>query len=132
MKKGSKAAKAWGAKMRRLRGKTKTVKVRKTKKKRGVLMARRRYSTKRRVSRRSSSMGGGKLMRGFLPVKGILGLALAGIAAKTVNDAVAPQIIPYQDKVAAFTVGGIPAVAGAFALEMFGKKGNVSNSITFY
>ena len=66
MKKGSKAAKAWGAKMRRLRGKPRTTKKRKksksTKRKRSTRQykvrktARRAYTgLKRRVSRRKKT-----------------------------------------------------------------------------
>lgn len=66
MKKGSKAAKAWGAKMRRLRGKPRTTKKRKksksTKRKRSTRKyqvrktARRAYTgLKRRVSRRKKT-----------------------------------------------------------------------------
>lgn len=131
MKKGSKAAKRWGAKMRRLRLGATTKKVRvKRKRTRGVSMARRR--TTRRTSRRSGVLGGGKLMRGIFPIGGVLGLALAGVAAKTINDSVAPQVIPYQDKAAAFVVGGLPGVAGAFALDMLGKKGTTGTSVAYY
>jgi len=66
LKKGSKAAKAWGAKMRRLRGKPRTTKKRKksksTRKKRSTRKgqvrktARRAYKgLKRRVSRRKKT-----------------------------------------------------------------------------
>jgi hypothetical protein len=135
MKKGSLAAKKWGAKMRALRNKAvRVIKTKKRSKKRGVVsMARKRRYSAKRVRSRSRGIGGGKLMRGLFPITGILGLALTGVAAKTVNDAVAPQMIPHQDKIAAFAVGGLPGVAGAFALEMFkGKNAVAGSSTAFY
>jgi len=56
--KGSKAAKAWGAKMRRLRGKPRTTKKRKKSTRKGQVRktARRAYKgLKRRVSRRKKT-----------------------------------------------------------------------------
>lgn len=97
------------------------------------IMARKRYS--RKSSRRSSGMGGGKLMHGFLGLPPMIQKALVGAAASEISEAVAPKVIPYQNLAVAGIVGGLPGVAGAFAMNMLQGKGvtNATNTgITFY
>lgn len=97
------------------------------------IMARKRYS--RKSIRRSSRMGGGKLMSGFIGLPPIFQKALVGAAASEISEAVAPKVIPYQNLAVAGIVGGLPGVAGAFAMNMLQGKGvtNATNTaITFY
>lgn len=99
---------------------------------RGLIMARR---SRKSYSRKGSSMGGGKLMNGFFPMHGMLNKVLVGIAASEISEQVAPKVIPYQNLAVAGIVGGLPAVAGAFAFNMLQGKGatNATNTgITFY
>ena len=99
-----------------------TAKPKRTKSKRisrgGVSMAKRG-----RKSRSSGGMGGGKLMNGFFKPKGFLAAALIGAAAAEVSEAVAPQVIPYQNLAVAGIVGGLPGVVGSYALNMIQGKG---------
>ena len=104
LKKGSKAAKAWGAKMRRLRGGTK----RKTRK-----------SYKRRKS--SSGMKLPKL--GGTAKKIVMGLGAAQIAAMAAALFV-PQFAGIAKPAAALIAGGIPGVAAELVLDQ-GILGNV-------
>ena len=131
MKKGSKAAKAWGAKMRRLRGgkrKTTTRKRRTTRKGMLTLKRKRAYSSKRKSNKprkRSSSVKKGwtsKLKSGTLG-KVLLGLGAAQAAALAVG-MVAPQYMPIAKPIAALAAGGIPGVAAELVLDL-GILGNV-------
>lgn len=114
LKKGSKAAKAWGARMKRLRtGVSKTFKIRKRKRRRtrGVQMVRHRKS-----SRRSSSGFGGKgIMKGLYTPKGIVASMLIGAGAATLAEKVLPNVIPMQNLAVGFVVGGVGGVAGVVA-----------------
>jgi len=138
MKKGSKAAKAWGAKMRRLRGSgtkrkksTRKGQVRKTR----APKARRAYmkikSYKRRKS--SSSMKLPKIPK--IVKKVAIGLGAATIAGMVVG-IVAPQFVPIARPIAALAAGGVEGVAGELLLNqglltnitgMFGGAPNVQN-----
>jgi len=126
LKKGSKAAKAWGAKMRRLRsgGKkrpksTRKGQARKTarpaytglKRSGGPLRSRTRKSYKRRKS--GSSMRLPKIPS-FLK-KVALGVGAASLAGLAIGF-IAPQYAPIARPVAALVAGGIPGVAGELLL----------------
>jgi len=112
LKKGSKAAKAWGAKMRRLRGSdTKTKKstrkgqVRKTARRAYTKVKSKAKSYKRRKS--SSSM---KLPKVPTVIKKVaLGVGAASLAAMAVS-IVAPQFVGIARPIAALAAGGIPGV----------------------
>ena len=136
MKKGSKKAKAWGAKMKRLRNKVSSPVKRKLKKRRASNMVRRR-TTRRRTARRSSSLvSGGKLMNGYFKLPQFIQKALVGVAVSEVSEQMAPKVVPYQNLAVAGAVGGLPGVAGAFLFNMIQGKG-VTNAtgvtgITFY
>ena len=127
LKKGSKAAKAWGAKMRRLRGSgtkrkksTRRGQVRKTARRAYTGLRRKAKSYKRRKS--SSSM---KLPRIPSVVKKIaLGLGAAQIAAMAVSY-IAPQFAGIAKPVAALAAGGIPGVAGELLINQ-GLLGNIT------
>ena len=114
MKKGSKAAKAWGAKMRRLRGggtkrrkSTRRGQVRKT--------ARRAYTkikSKAKSYKRRESSSGMKLPKIPSVIKKVaIGIGAASLAAMAVS-IVAPQFVPIARPIAALAAGGIPGVAG--------------------
>lgn len=117
-----------GAKVSNL---TKPKKPKRTKKRSVGFMARRKKS----YSKKGNSVSGGKLMNGFFPMKGVLNKVLVGIAASEISEQMAPKVIPYQNLAVAGVVGGLPAVAGAFAFNMLQGKGatNATNTgITFY
>ena len=119
LKKGSKAAKAWGAKMRRLRGSgkkrkksTRKYQVRKTARRAYTGLRRKAKSYKRRKS--SSSM---KLPRiPSVVKKAAIGLGAAQIAALAVGF-IAPQFAGIAKPVAALAAGGVPGVAAELILD---------------
>ena len=119
MKKGSKAAKAWGAKMRRLRGSgtkrkksTRKGQVRKTRAPR----ARRAYMKLKSYKRRKSSSSM-KLPRiPSVVKKAAIGLGAAQIAALAVGF-IAPQFAGIAKPVAALAAGGVPGVAAELILD---------------
>lgn len=90
----------------------------------GANMARR--SRKRSV--RSSPRG--MLSKGILPVGGIIGAALIGAGAATLQDKVLPQYHPLQGVAVGFAVGGIGGAVGAYARNML--SGGASTSKTGY
>ena len=117
LKKGSKAAKAWGAKMRRLRGGGK--KRRKSTRKGQVRKTARRAFTKlksRKSYKRTKTGLGVRLPKipGFLKkiALGVGAASLAGLAFTYI----APQFAPIARPVAALVAGGIPGVAGELLL----------------
>lgn len=127
MKKGSKAAKAWGAKMRRLRGgrkkrrkSTRRGQVRKT--------ARRAYTGLRRKAKsykRRKSSSGMKLPRIPSVIKKVaVGVGAASLAGLAIGF-VAPQFAPIARPIAALAAGGIPGVAGELLLNQ-GLLGNIT------
>jgi hypothetical protein len=148
LKKGSKAAKAWGAKMRRLRGgkrkrKTTTRKRRTTRKgdltlkrkkaysrmkfhsTRGITLKRKRKSNKPR-KRRSSSM---KLPKfGGTLKKVAIGVGAASLASLAIGF-IAPQYAGIARPIAAFMAGGVPGVAGELVLDQ-GLLGNLGGMIS--
>jgi len=118
MKKGSKAAKAWGAKMRRLRGggtkrrkSTRKGQVRKT--------ARRAYTkikSKAKSYKRRKSSSGMKLPKIPSVIKKVaMGVGAASLAGMAVG-IVAPQFTAIVRPIAALAAGGIPGVAGELLL----------------
>ena len=114
MKKGSKAAKAWGAKMRRLRGgskkrrkSTRRGQVRKTR----APKARRAYMPRKpnKPRKRSSGM---KIPRIPSVIKKVaIGVGAASLAGMAVG-IIAPQFSGIARPIAALAAGGIPGVAG--------------------
>ena len=131
MKKGSKAAKAWGAKMRRLRGGGK--KRRKSTRKYGVRKtARRAYTGIKRKTRKSykrrKSRSGMKFPKfGGTAKKIAIGIGAAQIAGLAVG-MIAPQFAGIAKPVAALAAGGIPGVAAELVLDQ-GILGNVMGMI---
>jgi hypothetical protein len=127
LKKGSKAAKAWGAKMRRLRGGTKRRKS--TRKGQRRKTARRAYEGLKRKTRNSykrrKSSSGMKFPRilGGTGKKIAIGLGAAQLAGLALGF-IAPQFAPIAKPVAALAAGGIPGVAAELVLDQ-GLLGNV-------
>ncbi len=118
LKKGSKAAKAWGAKMRRLRGggtkrrkSTRKGQVRKT--------ARRAYTkvkSKAKSYKRRKSSSGMKLPKIPSVIKKVaIGVGAASLAGMAIG-IIAPQFVGIARPVAALAAGGIPGVAGELLL----------------
>ena len=131
MKKGSKAAKAWGAKMRRLRGggkkrrkSTRRGQVRKT--------ARRAYTGLKRKARKSykrkKSSSSMKLPKIPSVIKKVaIGVGAASLAGMAVS-IIAPQFAGIARPVAALAAGGIPGVAG----ELLINQGLLSNITSMF
>ena len=127
LKKGSKAAKAWGAKMRRLRG-SGTKRKKSTRKGQRRKTARRAYEGIKRKARKSykrrKSSSGMKFPKfGGTAKKIAIGLGAAQLAGLAVGF-IAPQFAPIAKPVAALAAGGIPAVAAELVLDQ-GILGNV-------
>ena len=128
MKKGSKAAKAWGAKMRRLRGGGSKRK-KSTRKGQRRKTARRAYEGLKRKARKSykrrKSSSGMKFPRilGGAGKKIAIGLGAAQLAGLAVG-MIAPQFAPIAKPVAALAAGGVPGVAAELILDQ-GILGNV-------
>ena len=142
MKKGSKEAKAWGAKMRRLRGGGK--KRRKSTRKGQIRRtSRRAYEGIKRKTRKSykrrKSSSGMKLPKIPSVIKKVaVGVGAASLAGLAVGF-IAPQFAPIARPIAALAAGGIPGVAGELLLNqgllgsitgMFGGAPNVQNGAT--
>jgi len=131
LKKGSKAAKAWGAKMRRLRGggkkrrkSTRRGQVRKT--------ARRAYTGLKRKARKSykrkKSSSSMKLPKIPSVIKKVaIGVGAASLAGMAVS-IIAPQFAGIARPVAALAAGGIPGVAG----ELLINQGLLSNITSMF
>jgi hypothetical protein len=129
LKKGSKAAKAWGAKMRRLRG-SGTKRKKSTRKGQRRKTARRAYEGLKRKARKSykrrkssSGMKFPKLLGGT-GKKIAIGLGAAQIAGLALGF-IAPQFAPIAKPVAALAAGGIPGVAAELILDQ-GLLGNIT------
>ena len=82
---------------------------------------------KRRGSRKGSSTGG-LLKRGLLPVGGIVGAALIGAGAATLQEKVLPQYHPLQGVAIGFAVGGVGGAAGAYARNMLSGSSGTSKT----
>ena len=127
MKKGSKAAKAWGAKMRRLRGGS-TKRKKSTRKGQRRKTARRAYEGIKRKAKsykRRKTSSGMKLPKVPSVIKkvavGVGAAALAGMAVSIV----APQFAGIARPIAALAAGGIPGVAGELLINQ-GLLGNIT------
>ena len=127
LKKGSKAAKAWGAKMRRLRG-SGTKRKKSTRKGQVRKTARRAYTkvkSARKSYKRNKSSSGMKLPKVPTVIKkvavGVGAAALAGMAVSII----APQFAGIARPIAALAAGGIPGVAGELLLNQ-GLLGNIT------
>ena len=128
MKKGSKAAKAWGAKMRRLRGGGSKRK-KSTRKGQRRKTARRAYEGLKRKARKSykrrKSSSGMKFPKlGGTAKKIAIGLGAAQIAGLALG-MIAPQFAGIAKPVAALAAGGIPGVAAELVLDQ-GILGNIT------
>ena len=126
MKKGSKAAKAWGAKMRRLRG-SGTKRKKSTRKGQRRKTARRAYEGIKRKARKSykrrKSSSSMKLPKIPSVIKKVaIGVGAASLAGMAVS-IVAPQFAGIARPIAALAAGGIPGVAG----ELLINQGLLSN-----
>ena len=127
LKKGSKAAKAWGAKMRRLRGGGSKRK-KSTRKGQRRKTARRAYEgikrkTRKSYKRRKSSSGMKMPKFGGTAKKIAIGLGAAQLAGLAVG-LIAPQFAPIAKPVAALAAGGVAGVAAELVLDQ-GVLGNV-------
>jgi len=131
MKKGSKAAIAWGAKMRRLRGsgtRKKSAK-RSTRKGQRRKTARRAYEGIKRKARKSykrnKSSSGMKMPKIPSVIKKVaIGVGAASLAGMAVS-IIAPQFSGIARPIAALAAGGIPGVAGELLLNQ-GLLGNIT------
>jgi len=127
LKKGSKAAKAWGAKMRRLRG-SGTKRKKSTRKGQVRKTARRAYTkvkSKAKSYKRKKTSSSMKLPKVPTVIKkvavGVGAAALAGMAVSII----APQFAGIARPIAALAAGGIPGVAGELLLNQ-GLLGNIT------
>ena len=122
MKKGSKAAKRWGAKMKRARNaknskkrKTTTRKRRTTRKGDLTLKRKKAYSSRKSYKRRKSNPGM-KLPKIPSVIKKVaMGVGAASLAGMAVG-LIAPQYTGIVRPIAALAAGGIPGVAGELLL----------------
>jgi len=128
LKKGSKAAKAWGAKMRRLRGGG-TKRKKSTRKGQRRKTARRAYEGIKRVARKSykrkKSSSSMKLPKIPSVIKKVaIGVGAASLASMAVG-IIAPQFVGIARPIAALAAGGIPGVAGELLINQ-GLLGNIT------
>ena len=128
LKKGSKAAKAWGAKMRRLRGSS-TKRKKSTRKGQRRKTARRAYEGIKRKTRKSykrnKSSSGMKMPKvPKLLSKVAIGVGAASLAGMAVG-LIAPQFAPIARPIAALAAGGIAGVAGELLINQ-GLLGNIT------
>jgi hypothetical protein len=128
LKKGSKAAKAWGAKMRRLRG-SGTKRKKSTRKGQRRKTARRAYEGIKRKTRKSykrrESSSGMKMPKIPSMIKKVaIGVGAASLAGMAVG-LVAPQFSGIARPIAALAAGGIPGVAGELLINQ-GLLGNIT------
>ena len=128
MKKGSKAAKVWGAKMRRLRGGGKKRR-KSTRKGQRRKTARRAYTGLKRKARKSykrrKSSSGMKMPKIPTVIKKVaVGVGAASLAGLAVGF-IAPQFAPIARPIAALAAGGIAGVAGELLLNQ-GLLGNIT------
>ena len=140
LKKGSKAAKAWGAKMRRLRG-SGTKRKKSTRKGQRRKTARRAYEGIKRKTRKSYKRNKSSSSMKFPRVPSLLKKVAIGLGAATIAGMavgiVAPQFAPIARPIAALAAGGVPGVAGELLLNqgllsnitgMFGMGGGINET----
>ena len=114
LKKGSKAAKAWGAKMKRARNKSKprsksrSIASKTRIKSKTRTMVKRRKSVKRRSSKKSSSI------LGINTAKALSAMLYGGVRSKTSN-----MLAPYTSKI---PLGNVNDEVGMLAITTLGKK----------
>jgi len=133
LKKGSKAAKAWGAKMRRLRG-SGTKRKKSTRKGQRRKTARRAYegikykrilTRKAKSYKRNKSSSGMKMPKIPSVIKKVaIGVGAASLAGMAVG-LIAPQFSGIARPIAALAAGGIPGVAGELLINQ-GLLGNIT------
>jgi len=135
LKKGSKAAKAWGAKMRRLRGsggKRTTAYGRKKSTRKGKIRrtSRRAYEGLKRKARKSYKRRKSSSSMRMPKIPGVIKKVALGLGAATLASMAvgifAPQFVPIARPVAAFIGGGIPGVAGELIIDQ-GLLGNITS-----
>ena len=132
MKKGSKAAKAWGAKMRRLRGGTKKGQKRKTARRayKGLTKRVRRKSNKPRTTRKSVAK---KSLKSKI-FGGTLGKVAMGVGAGTLAgyaiSMVAPQFATIAKPAAAFIAAGPIGLVSELVIDQ-GLLGNLGGFLGF-
>ena len=128
LKKGSKAAKAWGAKMRRLRGSS-TKRKKSTRKGQSRKTARRAYEGIKRKARKSYKRRKSSSSMRMPKIPGVIKKIAIGLGAATLASMAvgifAPQFVPIARPVAAFIGGGIPGVAGELIIDQ-GLLGNIT------
>ena len=127
MKKGSKAAKAWGAKMRRLRGggKKRRKSTRKGQRRKTARRAYEGIKRKAKSYKRRKSSSGMKLPRVPTVIKKVaIGVGAASLMGMAVS-IVAPQFAGIARPIAALAAGGIPGVAGELLINQ-GLLGNIT------
>jgi len=92
----------------------------------GIKMAKRRGVKRSRTA-------GGMLSKGILPVGGIIGAALLGAGAASLQEKVLPQYHSLQGVAIGFAVGGVGGAAGAYARNMLnGNSSTSKSSVTGY
>jgi len=127
LKKGSKAAKAWGAKMRRLRGGG-TKRKKSTRKGQRRKTARRAYEGIKRKAKsykRRKSSSGMKMPKIPSMIKKVaIGVGAASLAGMAVG-LIAPQFSGIARPIAALAAGGLPGVAGELLINQ-GLLGNIT------
>ena len=131
MKKGSKAAKAWGAKMRRLRGSG--TKRKKSTRKGGVRKTRApkarpaytKVKSKAKSYKRKKTSSSMKMPKIPSVIKKVaIGVGAASLAGMAVS-IIAPQFAGIARPIAALAAGGIPGVAGELLINQ-GLLGNIT------
>ncbi len=111
------------------RSSTKRRTITKRPKRSGLVMARRR----RRVSTRARVSKGFNLMKGVIPVRGIVASAIIGVGAAMLAERFAPNAIPQQSLLISAAVGGLPGAAATFFLTGAGfGGGGGGNGITYF
>ena len=127
MKKGSKEAKAWGAKMRRLRGGG-TKRKKSTRKGQRRKTARRAYEGIKRKAKsykRRKSSSGMKMPKIPSVIKKVaIGVGAASLAGMAVG-IIAPQFVGIARPIAALAAGGVAGVAGELLINQ-GLLGNIT------
>jgi len=130
LKKGSKAAKAWGAKMRRLRGGS-TKRKKSTRKGQVRKTARRAYTkvkSKAKSYKRRKTSSGMKMPKIPSVIKKVaVGVGAASLAGMAVG-LIAPQFVGIARPIAALAAGGIPGVAGELLINQ-GLLGNITGML---
>jgi len=130
LKKGSKAAKAWGAKMKRLRGGSKKAR-KSTRKGQRRKTARRAYEGIKRKAKsykRRKTSSGMKMPKIPSVIKKVaIGVGAASLAGMAVG-IIAPQFVGIARPIAALAAGGIPGVAGELLINQ-GLLGNITGML---